>query len=179
MRRRVSPHRRDRPHLTLRRRGPRSIVPRRRSDRPWRDALSRASQHPRAGPHRPRWACDLRARNRSKRVRSSVSSASSSGSKSCRSGSVTCCRARARSGRIAKKGALGNSCASAAIFHVSSPFGFAMPPFPLVLRAASANGEPTSTRAASTRIRRMISDATAKKCARFCQSFARWSTRCS
>src|SRR6266550_370447 len=64
----------------------------------------------------------------------------------------------ARSGVIPKKGALGNSCARAAIFHVSSPLGFATPPFPLVLRAASASGEPTSTSAASTRIRRIVAE---------------------
>src|SRR5207237_5929840 len=64
----------------------------------------------------------------------------------------------ALSGVIPKKGALGNSWASAAILQVSSPLGLAAPPFPLVLSAESANGEPTSTNAASTRIRRIVAE---------------------
>ena len=63
----------------------------------------------------------------------------------------------ARNGLIPKKGALGNSCARAPIFHVSS---LVMLPVVTVPEAASPPAfaartvEPTSTRAASTRVRR-------------------------
>ena len=72
-----------------------------RAGPPQRPAMTRHPEPRIAAPsnptYRPLWVRDRRERNRSKRGRRRVSSASSSDSKLYRSGSVTCCRARAQS----------------------------------------------------------------------------------
>ena len=102
----AAPPRPAAPHVA----GPRPEI--HRAAPPQRPAMTRHPEPriaaPRARAHRPLLASDRRERNRSKRVRSSVSSVSSSDSKWCRSGSVTCCRAKARSGRAAS-----TACSSA------------------------------------------------------------------